>query len=166
MLTQSEAIEPIIWRDDRLHLLDQRQLPHLQEWIDYDHPAQVAEAIQLMVVRGAPAIGVTAAYGVVLAGRQAWHIAGVTWKQAMTAPLAKLENARPTAVNLFWAIEHMRSIYRELPDEKSPEAALLEEAILLHRQDVEANRQMGRLGATLLDTDSTVLTHCNALNKC
>lgn len=162
MTTTADPIEPIIWRDDRLHLLDQRQLPHLQEWIDYDHPNKVAEAIQLMVVRGAPAIGVAAAYGVVLAGRQAWHVAGVTWKQAMTAPLAKLENARPTAVNLFWAVEHMRQVYRNLPDDKSPEPALLEEAIKLHQQDVEANRTMGREGAALLDKGSVVLTHCNA----
>ncbi|MCX4187272.1 S-methyl-5-thioribose-1-phosphate isomerase [Methylophaga sp. OBS4] len=162
MASVQEAIEPIIWRDNRLHLLDQRQLPHMQVWLDYDHPTEVAEAIQLMVVRGAPAIGVTAAYGVVLAGRQAWSVAGVTWKQAMTAPLAKLENARPTAVNLFWAIEHMRDVYRDLPDDQSPEPVLLEEAIKLHQQDIAANQAMGRLGAELLNKDSVVLTHCNA----
>lgn len=162
MTTRADAIEPIVWRDDRLHLLDQRELPISQKWIDYDHPDDVAEAIKLMVVRGAPAIGVTAAYGVVLAGRQAWHIAGVTWKQAMTAPLAKLENARPTAINLFWAVEHMRQFYRDLPDNISPEEALLEQAVKLHRADVEANKAMGRHGAALLNEKSVVLTHCNA----
>lgn len=162
MATIQDAIEPLVWRNGSLHLLDQRQLPHLQVWLDYDHPDQVAEAITLMVVRGAPAIGVAAAYGVVLAGRQAWHVAGVTWKQAMTAPLARLENARPTAINLFWAIEHMRALYEPLPDTVSPESALLEAAIALHRRDVEANRAMGRLGAALIDHNSVVLTHCNA----
>lgn len=158
----TSTIAPIQWRDERLFLLDQRQLPQRQEWLEYDHPDQVAEAITMMVVRGAPAIGVTAAYGVVLAGRQAWHTAGVTWKQAMTAPLARLENARPTAVNLFWAIEHMRQFYRNLPDGESPETALLTEARKMHEQDVAANRAMGKSGAALLDSQSKVLTHCNA----
>lgn len=158
----ASMISPIQWQDDCLFLLDQRLLPHRELWLDYDHPDQVAEAINSMVVRGAPAIGVAAAYAVVLAGRQAWHTAGVTWKQAMTAPLARLENARPTAVNLRWAIEHMRERYRQLPDNESPEAALLTEAIGLHQQDISANQKMGKLGSDLLANNSTVLTHCNA----
>lgn len=162
MQEATESIQPIIWRDNRLHLLDQRQLPHLQKWLDYDHPDQVAEAIRQMVVRGAPAIGVTAAYGVVLAGRQAWHIAGVNWKQAMTAPLAILEASRPTAVNLFWAIEHMTAFYEALPDNTDPEPALLQEAMKLHQDDIIANKQMGRYGAELLADNSIVMTHCNA----
>lgn len=158
----TESIQPILWRDNHLCLLDQRRLPRYQEWLTYDHPDQVAQAIQTMVVRGAPAIGVTAAYGVVLAARQAWEVAGINWKQAMTAPLAKLEASRPTAVNLFWAIEHMTAVYEALPDDKEPEAALLNEAKHLHQQDVAANQQMGHHGAALLDKDSKVLTHCNA----
>jgi len=160
--TTVSTIAPIQWRDESLFLLDQRQLPHRQEWLDYDHPDQVAEAITMMVVRGAPAIGVAAAYGVALAGRQAWHTAGVTWKQAMTSPLARLENARPTAVNLRWAIEHMREFYQDLSDGESPETALLAEAIKMHKQDVAANHRMGEYGASLLEASSTVLTHCNA----
>lgn len=162
MSTTVNSIEPIVWRDDRLHLLDQRKLPGEQLWLAYEESDAVAEAIRLMVVRGAPAIGVTAAYGVVLAAQQAWNVAGVTWKQAMTAPLAKLENARPTAVNLFWAVELMRQFYLTLPDDQTPEAALLEQAKKLHQQDVDANKAMGQLGADLLDNASTVLTHCNA----
>lgn len=162
MSSRAKTIEPILWQDDHLHLLDQRKLPGQQLWLAYDHPDAVADAIRQMVVRGAPAIGVTAAYGVVLAARQAWNTAGVTWKQAMTAPLAKLENARPTAVNLFWAVEHMRQCYMSLADQYSPEEALLEEAKTLHQQDIDANKTMGRLGAELLDNNSVVLTHCNA----
>jgi len=158
----AKSIEPIVWQDDRLRLLDQRKLPGQQIWIDYQHSDAVAEAIRLMVVRGAPAIGVTAAYGMVLAARHAWNTAGVTWKQAMTAPEAKLENARPTAVNLFWAVEHMRRFYLTLPDAHSPEVALLKEAQKLHQQDIDANKTMGRLGSELLDKNSIVLTHCNA----
>jgi methylthioribose-1-phosphate isomerase len=160
--TTVNSIEPIVWQDDRLHLLDQRKLLGEQLWLAYEESDAVAEAIRLMVVRGAPAIGVTAAYGVVLAAQQAWNVAGVTWKQAMTAPLAKLENARPTAVNLFWAIELMRQFYLTLPDNQSPEAALLEQAKKIHQQDVDANKTMGQLGADLLANNSTVLTHCNA----
>lgn len=162
MSSRLKSIEPILWQDDRLHLLDQRKLPGQQRWLDYDHADAVSEAIRSMVVRGAPAIGVTAAYAVVLAARQAWNTAGVTWKQAMTAPLAKLESARPTAVNLFWAVEHMRQFYMTLADQYSPEEALLEEAKKLHQQDVDANKTMGQLGAELLDSNSVVLTHCNA----
>lgn len=162
MSTQADTIEPIIWRDQRLFLLDQRRLPLEQEWLDFEHAGEVANAIQKMVVRGAPAIGVTAAYAVVLAGREAWHHAGANWKQAMTAPLAILENARPTAVNLFWAIQHMRQCYRNLPDGESPETALLAEASHLHQSDIAANRAMGAAGAALLADNSVVLTHCNA----
>lgn len=162
MSSKAKSIEPILWQGNRLHLLDQRKLPGQQLWIEYEQPDAVAEAIRLMVVRGAPAIGVTAAYGVVLAARQAWNTAGVTWKQAMTAPLAKLENARPTAVNLFWAVEHMRQFYMNLADQYSPEEALLEEAKQLHQQDVDANKTMGQFGADLLENNSVVLTHCNA----
>ncbi len=127
-----DSIQPIIWRDDALYLLDQRKLPAEQIWLEYQHPDDVAVAIKDMVVRGAPAIGITAAYGVVLAARQAWNIAGVNWKQAMTAPLARLEESRPTAVNLFWAIAHMTRIFEDLPEEESAEAILLEAAKAIH----------------------------------
>ncbi|GAB4291526.1 MAG: S-methyl-5-thioribose-1-phosphate isomerase [Methylophaga sp.] len=162
MNTTVDVIAPIRWREDSLFLLDQRQLPDRQVWLGYSYPDEVVEAIQAMVVRGAPAIGIAAAYAVVLAGRQAWHLAGVTWKQAMTAPLARLENARPTAVNLCSAIEHMRRFYLKLPDDQPPEQALLSEAINMHERDLTANHSMGHYGAELLEADSTVLTHCNA----
>jgi len=150
------------WRDNKLVLLDQRQLPHQQIWLDYERPDDVAKAITDMVVRGAPAIGITAAYGVVLAARHAWNIAAVNWKQAMTAPLAHLAGSRPTAVNLHWAIYRMTALYQGLPDNESPESILLKEAQDIHQQDIAANHTMGKLGASLLDANSVVLTHCNA----
>ena len=156
------SIQPIAWRDNKLYLLDQRQLPQKKDWLDSDHPDDVAKAIGEMVVRGAPAIGITAAYGVVLAARQAWNLAAVNWKQAMTAPLAHLSESRPTAVNLHWAIHRMTVFYHKLPDSESPEAALLKEAKLIHNEDIAANHTMGQLGADLLAENSIVLTHCNA----
>lgn len=156
------SIQPIAWREDRLYLLDQRQLPHEEVWLDYEHPDEVASAITDMVVRGAPAIGITAAYGVVLAARQAWNIAAANWKQAMTAPLAHLAESRPTAVNLHWAIHRMTVLYQGLPNSESPESILLKEAQSIHQQDIAANHTMGKRGADLLDANSIVLTHCNA----
>ena len=162
MEIQTDSIQPIVWQDNRLYLLDQRQLPQQQIWLEYDHPDDVTKAIHDMVVRGAPAIGITAAYGVVLAARQAWNIAAVNWKQAMTAPLAHLAESRPTAVNLHWAIHHMTELYETLPDTESPEAVLLKQAQTIHDEDIAANHKMGELGASLLKENSIVLTHCNA----
>lgn len=159
---QTDPIQPIIWRGNTLYLLDQRALPNQQIWLKYEHTDDVAQAITDMVVRGAPAIGITAAYAIVLAARQAWNIAAVNWKQAMTAPLAHLAGSRPTAVNLHWAIQRMTAVYKILPDTEPPEAELLKEARAIHQGDIAANHTMGKLGAALLDENSRVLTHCNA----
>jgi len=158
----TDSIQPIEWRDNKLHLLDQRQLPQQQLWLDYEHSDDVAKAIYEMVVRGAPAIGITAAYGVVLAARHAWNLAGVNWQQAMTAPLAHLAGSRPTAVNLHWAIHRMTVLYESLADNESPEQRLLIEAHAIHAEDIAANHKMGELGANLINDNSVVLTHCNA----
>ncbi len=162
MQSTSEMIRPIKWHDQQLHLLDQRLLPTQQIWLNYEHASEVSVAIREMVVRGAPAIGITAAYAVVLAAREAWNKAGVNWKQSMYEPLAKLAESRPTAVNLSWAIEQMTAIYLNLPETYSPETALLEAAIHIHQQDIADNQTMGKLGADLIAADSMVLTHCNA----
>lgn len=156
------SIQPIVWRDNALFLLDQRRLPAEQLWLEFHHPEKVAKAITDMVVRGAPAIGITAAFGVVLAARQAWNAEGDNWKQAMTAPLACLAKSRPTAVNLHWAIQRMTGLYETLPENKSAELALLKEARAIHAEDIAANHLMGQLGADLIAPNSTVLTHCNA----
>lgn len=162
MAKQDDEIEAVRWHDDRLYLLDQRLLPEQSIWLEYEHPDDVSEAIREMVVRGAPAIGIAAAYGVVLAAMQAWDLAGVRWKQAIVPPIARLLKSRPTAVNLHWAIERMRQMYMNLPDSASPEEALLTEAQAIHQEDIAANHRMGVLGAELLSDDSVVITHCNA----
>ncbi len=159
---QADSIQPVKWLDGKLFLLDQRLLPHQKIWLDFSHPDDLAHAITDMVVRGAPAIGITAAYGVVLAARQAWNVAGVNWKQAMTAPLARLAESRPTAVNLHWALHRMTELYISLPDTESAETILLQEARTIHQHDISSNHIMGKLGSELLETGSVVLTHCNA----
>ncbi len=143
-----------------LTLLDQRRLPHEKIYLDYDDPRQVADAITAMVVRGAPAIGIAAAYAIVLAARQCYLASGADWTQSIEAELAYLAEARPTAVNLHWAIETMRQQFNDIDGD--PEPVLLSAAITIHEQDIAANHEMGRLGAMLIEPGSQVITHCNA----
>ena len=107
--THHDTVRAIAWQDGRLVLLDQRLLPAVCEHMSLDTPEAAAEAIRSMVVRGAPAIGIAAAYGVVLAARKAYANAREGWRQAIVADCESLRAARPTAVNLGWAIERMRA---------------------------------------------------------
>jgi len=151
----------VVWHDDRLYLLDQRALPSETRFVVCDSAADTAKAIRDMVVRGAPAIGVTAAYGVVLAARDRFHADAGRWREGLAADLDLLGSARPTAVNLFWAIERMRRLIENI-DQLDPVPALLTEAKRIHVEDVAANRAMGELGAALIDGPTEVVTHCNA----
>jgi len=151
-----------LWQDGALLLLDQRLLPQEEKFIHCENAADVASAIAGMVVRGAPAIGVTAAYGVVLAARDAWRGAGTGWKQAMQDDLSRLEVARPTAVNLAWAIARMGQRIQTQADDADPEPALLAEARAIHEEDIAANHVLGELGASLIEKRTAVITHCNA----
>jgi methylthioribose-1-phosphate isomerase len=155
-----DSVRPILWRDGALWLIDQRLLPQRHEQIACRDVAAVAEAIRNMTVRGAPAIGIAAAYGVVLAARDRFDAAPATWKQDIEADLQLLAGTRPTAVNLFWAIDRMRRAIDQC--NAGPGVHLLEEARAIHEADIVANRRMGQLGAALIDTPCAVLTHCNA----
>jgi methylthioribose-1-phosphate isomerase len=155
-----DSIRPVEWRDGAVRLIDQRLLPAKTEHVVCRSVADVAEAIRNMTVRGAPAIGVAAAFGVVLAVRDRYAENPKTWRQAVVADLDLLAKARPTAVNLGWAVDRMRQRMERL--EAEPVAPLLDEASAIYQQDVEANRRMGELGAALIGFDSGVLTHCNA----
>ncbi len=157
---QSESFAAVKWNAGMLTLLDQRRLPHEKIYLDYDDPRQVADAITAMVVRGAPAIGIAAAYAIVLAARRCYLDKGVDWVESIEPELAYLAEARPTAVNLHWAIESMRQQFAGI--EGDPEPVLLNAAIAIHEQDIAANHEMGRLGAMLIEPNSQVLTHCNA----
>ena len=151
----------ITWCDDHIHLLDQRLLPQQEVYLDLHEVAAVAQAIRDMVVRGAPAIGITAAYGAVLAARERYRVAPNTWRVDVEEDLMLLAATRPTAVNLFWALNTMRTVMDGLPD-GNPSVALLTAARYIHESDVTANRRMGELGAALFDGEGEVLTHCNA----
>jgi len=150
------AVEAIRWRDGRLSLLDQRALPAEQRWLEIPDIERAGEAISTLVVRGAPAIGITAAYACVLSARQR----GAD-RQGWEADLRKLQAARPTAVNLLWAIQRMRA--RVAPDQRPGEclAELEAEARHIHADDIRANQRMAEHGSAMIQAGSTVLTHCN-----
>ena len=154
-----DKIRAVEWGDEGLKLLDQRLLPRLEQWVVLKDALGVAQAIRDMVVRGAPAIGVTAAYGVVLAARDRYAESPQHWKNAIVEDLRTLAESRPTAVNLFWALERMQARLGGL--EGDPVPALLDEARRIHDEDIKANYRMGELGAALIDGPCAVLTHCN-----
>lgn len=141
-----DRVRAVQWRGDHLHLLDQRRLPQAETWIDCHGVADVVQAIRDLAVRGAPAIGIAAAWGVVLAARSG---------AALDTASAALRAARPTAVNLMWALDRMRRPAAE------GVAALTREAQAIQDEDLAANRTMGELGAALIAPGSGVLTHCN-----
>lgn len=157
----AQTIEPIRFTDNVLWLLDQRLLPAETSWLRCDAAAAVAQAIRDMVVRGAPAIGIAAAYGIALEARRAplAPTAPVAdWQAALGPALTQLAEARPTAVNLFWAIDRARAVIAAGGDIA---AGLESLALSIHRDDIAANRRMGELGAALLGSDVVIYTHCN-----
>jgi methylthioribose-1-phosphate isomerase len=165
---------PLRWQNGSLLLLDQTRLPDQEVWLDCRVPEQVADAIRRLAVRGAPAIGVAAAYGLALgmaeiagagAGTSGGDVAGDTDLASRFAAVAELLNAtRPTAVNLRWAIERGRQVFeRSAPaGAAAVAAALLAWAHRLAAEDVAINRRIGEHGAALFGPGSRVLTHCNA----
>ena len=155
-----DRIRAVEWTDNGIRLIDQRALPTRLEHLHIKNVLEAARAIHDMVVRGAPAIGVTAAYAVVLAARDRYAENPAKWREAIQPDLKLLSEARPTAVNLRWAVEHMRRVIdADIPGD--PVARLLAEAQRLHAEDIAANRRMGELGAGLIKAGSGVLTHCN-----
>jgi methylthioribose-1-phosphate isomerase len=156
------ADDAIVWQRDALYLLDQRQLPQQVSFLELNTATETANAISDMVVRGAPAIGITAAYGVVLAARYAYQTHAGQWRLNIEPELELLRRSRPTAVNLFWAIERMSDLILRMPDEADPFDPLLDEARTIHREDIAANKRMGGYGAALIEPGSSVITHCNA----
>lgn len=148
-------MEAIRWEDSALYLLDQTRLPAAEDWLRYTDYRQVANAIRTMVVRGAPAIGITAAYAMVLAAQEN---AG-DFPAAMSRAKAVLAASRPTAVNLFWALDRMEKLWLSA----GPDLPRLEEeARAIHREDIQMNETMGRAGAELVPQGAHILTHCNA----
>ena len=143
----SDAVRPIVWSGDHLKLLDQRELPARETWVECRSANEVAAAIHGMAVRGAPAIGIAAAYGLALDA-----LGGRDYDTAERV----LAASRPTAVNLRWALDRMRRLESRHAD------ALLAEAQAIHREDLAQNLRMGEFGAALLPrSGARILTHCN-----
>lgn len=153
-------VQSIRWDGECLYLLDQRRLPDAEVYLQVNSCAEAADAIRAMVVRGAPAIGVTAAYGVVLAARDRIGEDPGSWRTAIRSDLQGLSEARPTAVNLRWAIQTMQRLIDQ-PDLPDPVSALAQRARQMQADDVSANLRIGRFGAEFIQTGSAVLTHCN-----
>jgi methylthioribose-1-phosphate isomerase len=158
------TFETVAWRGDRLALLDQRRLPGEEVYLECRRWPEVAEAIRTLAVRGAPAIGVTAAFGVALAGLASPAGDGAALAADLEPALAGLAATRPTAVNLFWALDRMRrtaAAHRHL-DAAALRARLVAEAEAIREEDVAANRRLGAHGAGLVPPGARILTHCNA----
>ena len=155
------AVKTIEWRKDAVRMIDQRLLPAQEKIRVYKDYRGVGEAIRTMVIRGAPAIGVAAAMGVALGLR---GYARAKAKARFNTVARALKATRPTAVNLAWAVDRMgRVLEANLSlDEPKLFRRMREEALAIYREDLEANRALGRFGAELLAQSSTVLTHCNA----
>ena len=145
----SPAVQALVWTSDSLRLLDQRLLPAQESYVDCRSAEDAAAAIHDMVVRGAPAIGIAAAYGLVLGLRRD--------DRGFDAAERVLAASRPTAVNLHWALARMRALWHQTPSIDVLEA----EAIRIHDEDLEQNLRMAELGAALIAPGSRVLTHCN-----
>ena len=154
-----DRIRPILWTGVTLDLLDQRKLPFQVEHLSSSTSDEVAAAIHALAVRGAPAIGIAAAWGVVLAGREVEAGSGAEAALLMEPALQRLNASRPTAVNLAWALARMRRVLQAAgPDWRR---VLEREAQAIAEEDLAANRYMGALGAGLIEAGSGVLTHCN-----
>ncbi len=156
----------IEWRDGAVVMIDQRKLPSSEVWVTCTTAREVARAITSMVIRGAPAIGVAAAMGIALGARRS----AATGTRQLAAEFQKacdlMAGTRPTAVNLFWAIERMKRTFAAaaLAGASAGEirAALEREALAIHDEDVEHCREIGRVGASFVPDGARILTHCNA----
>jgi methylthioribose-1-phosphate isomerase len=159
-------IKTIEWTDEGVVMIDQRRLPTEEMYPVFRNYEEVARAIEDMVIRGAPAIGVAAAMGIALGMKDSPAASRQDFEREFNLICERISKTRPTAVNLFWAVERMRWTFKESQREgDSPESTtrkLVDEAREIHRVDIESNRRMGEFGASLIPDDATVLTHCNA----
>ena len=159
-----QKVETLRWRNDRLEMIDQRVLPAKFEYLAYQSAAETAEGIRSMVVRGAPAIGCAAAYGVALEALRLRQASPEAFLSGMRLAFDVLAASRPTAVNLFWALKRLRAKWESVSALAVGEIAeaLLAEAHEVLAEDIRINRAMGAFGAELLADGARVLTHCNA----
>jgi len=164
MSQQFDSIRAIFWKEDGLYLLDQRKLPQQSIELHLSTAGEVANAIRDMVVRGAPAIGITAAYGVVVSAQAYQSLAMPDLKHKILEDIQLLSESRPTAVNLFWALEQMKkNLQLEFDSAVGLINHLLNDARQIHDEDIQSCYQMGKNGTAFMSGKSgAVLTHCNA----
>jgi methylthioribose-1-phosphate isomerase len=162
--SSNDGIRPIKYSNGVLSLIDQRRLPTEEIWLDYTGYQEVAEAIRSMVVRGAPAIGITAAYGAFFGARDIKADNHADFVSELDQICEVLAGTRPTAINLSWALERMKSLVRANPDQpvNNLKIGLEYEAMAINEDDIRVNMSMGRHGAALLPDQVRILTHCNA----
>ena len=153
-------VHALIWEGNRLSVLDQRQLPEQVHYDIFSSAPEVAEAITSMRVRGAPAIGIAAAYAVALSVQQHYSTDNNNWQALVAAEIEILAASRPTAVNLFWALAVMQEKLTLI--QGSPVEEMIKLAVEIHQQDIAANQTMGEIGADILADSQGLLTHCNA----
>ena len=157
-----ELQRTVYWNGNQVHMINQPALPLQFEIVSYDNYQDVAEAIRSMVVRGAPAIGAAAAYGMVLAANQSTASTVEDLRSDLNQAAQVLANSRPTAINLFWAIKRMQTRARmPLESVEAVVAAMLQEAESIADEDVETNKKIGEYGATLVPDKATIIHHCN-----
>ena len=159
-------IIPVKWTDEGVNMLDQRLLPTEEKWLMLKSFTEVADGIRDMVVRGAPAIGVSAAYGIALGTKNFVGTNVDDLAEELDYIGDVMSKTRPTAVNLFWAIDRMKRTFQQAKsDGKSVseiKQILIKDAKAIHEEDIESQRLIAKFGGELLADDSTVLTHCNA----
>src|SRR6476620_1796295 len=160
-------IKTVEWTSEGVRMLDQRLLPNEEKYLMLRSYEEVADAIKKMVVRGAPAIGVSAAMGLALGASQSVGTSVADIEFDFDFMCKDMAATRPTAVNLFWAIERMRGVIEKAKSEKVRDVEdikkrLTDEALLIYNEDIEANRAIGLFGGKLIPDNATVLTHCNA----
>jgi len=154
----------IEWKNDGVRILDQRRLPGQVRYLDCKDALSVAKAIKTMAIRGAPAIGVAAAMGIALAGKKIRTHRQESFRREMEKVCTRMGQTRPTAVNLFWAINRMRRILEQVNRYGVEETRrrLVKEALLIHKEDIEVNKKIGEYGKRLIRNGARILTHCNA----
>ena len=158
-----KEIYPVFWHNHQVVLMDQKKLPHEEIYYHYKNPEEVAQAIETMIVRGAPAIGVTAAYGLALAAQTLENEKLDSVRKKFDEWCVRFGKTRPTAVNLFWAIEKMKKIsIQSFETTKDWSSALFVEADRIRNEDLAACKKMGEYGNELISNQSNILTHCNA----
>ncbi|MDH3529070.1 MAG: S-methyl-5-thioribose-1-phosphate isomerase [Acidobacteriota bacterium] len=157
---------PVKWTDEGVEMLDQRLLPTEEKWLMLKTYNDVADGIRDMVIRGAPAIGVSCAYGIALGLKNFVGMNVVDMSEELDYICEVLGKTRPTAINLFWAIDRMKRTFTAAKDEGKSvneiKEIMIEDAKAIHEEDIESQRLIAQFGGELLDDQSNVLTHCNA----